>query len=79
MVDKLVDFKSRCPPEMPVCEVIELLRDCVQSRKQGMLKEFGILDVCNVGIVCKEDFRKVLDKYAFRLTDSQVIKEAILQ
>lgn len=73
MIDKLVNYKSKCPPEMLVTEVEEMIRDCVRSRKTAMLKDFKALDMCNVGIVCKDDFRNVLSKFVFRLTDKQVI------
>lgn len=71
MVDKLVKFKSKCPTEMLASEVEEMLRDCIQSRKTSMLKDFKALDVCNVGVVGKDDFRNILSKFTFRLTDSQ--------
>ncbi|GFY62989.1 EF-hand calcium-binding domain-containing protein 6 [Trichonephila inaurata madagascariensis] len=39
-IDKLAHYKSRCPPELPVDEVEEILRECVQSRKTAILKDF---------------------------------------
>ncbi|XP_054717444.1 EF-hand calcium-binding domain-containing protein 6-like [Uloborus diversus] len=71
MVDKLVTFKSRCPPELPVDESEEMLYDCVRARKTGMLKDFKSLDLCNVGVVCKDDVKTVFKKYAFRFNDKQ--------
>ncbi|XP_054717442.1 EF-hand calcium-binding domain-containing protein 6-like [Uloborus diversus] len=70
-VDKLVTFKSRCPPELPVDESEEMLYDCVRARKTGMLKDFKSLDLCNVGVVCKDDVKTVFKKYAFRFNDKQ--------
>ncbi|XP_035227514.1 EF-hand calcium-binding domain-containing protein 6-like [Stegodyphus dumicola] len=71
IVEKLVTYKSRCPPELPIDEVEELLRDCVCARKSAMLKDFKTLDVCNVGVACKDDAKHVLNKYAFRFSDKQ--------
>ncbi|XP_055951550.1 EF-hand calcium-binding domain-containing protein 6-like [Argiope bruennichi] len=70
-IDKLATFKSRCPPELPVDEVEEILRECVQSRKTAMLKDFKALDVCNVGVACKDDARNILNKFSFRFSDKQ--------
>ncbi|KFM59230.1 hypothetical protein X975_23272, partial [Stegodyphus mimosarum] len=36
-----------------------------------MLKDFKTLDVCNVGVACKDDAKHVLNKYAFRFSDKQ--------
>ncbi|GFT80125.1 EF-hand calcium-binding domain-containing protein 6 [Nephila pilipes] len=70
-IDKLATYKSRCPPELPVDEVEEIMRECVQSRKTAMLKDFKALDICNVGVACKDDTRNILNKFAFRFNDKQ--------
>ncbi|KAG8185328.1 hypothetical protein JTE90_008233 [Oedothorax gibbosus] len=70
-VKKLSTFKSRCPPELPIEEAEQMLRECVVSRKTAMLKDFEALDVCNVGVACKEDARSVLNKFSFRFNDKQ--------
>lgn len=53
-------------------EADEMLRDCVQSRKTAMLKDFKTLDVCNIGAVGKDDTKNILSKFAFRFNDKQV-------
>lgn len=58
---------------MPVCEVEELLQESIRSKKTAMLKDFKSLDVCNVGVACKDDVKNLLSKFAFRLTDNQVM------
>ncbi|CAL1284062.1 unnamed protein product [Larinioides sclopetarius] len=70
-IDKLATFKSRCPPELPVDEVEEILCECIQSRKTAMLKDFKALDVCSVGVACKDDARNILNKFSFRFNDKQ--------
>ncbi|GIY16801.1 EF-hand calcium-binding domain-containing protein 6 [Caerostris darwini] len=70
-IDKLATYKSRCPPELPVDEVEEILRECIQSRKTAMLKDFKTLDVCNVGVACKDDARNIFNKFSFRFNDKQ--------
>ncbi|XP_015913325.2 EF-hand calcium-binding domain-containing protein 6 isoform X1 [Parasteatoda tepidariorum] len=70
-VNKLATYKSRCPPELPLDEAEEMLRECVQSRKSAMLRDFKTLDVCNVGVICKDDVRNVFSKFSFRFNDKQ--------
>lgn len=53
-------------------DVIRYVKDIMTNKRELFLKEFEDYDLCNTGSVRKDVLYKILQKYAFRLTDDQV-------
>ena len=53
-------------------QVQEQVREKVTQNFTGFARAFADVDYARIGVVSKDDFRDVLTKYAFRLSDDQV-------
>lgn len=60
---------SKCPGKD---EIMRSVKAAIKAHKEVFLEEFKNHDYCNAGIVRKEVFSKLIDKYVFRLTQEQV-------
>lgn len=57
---------------MPINEVLEQLRETIAAHYYNMVSIFEDMDYGGIGVVTKDDFRGVITKQVFRLTDEQV-------
>lgn len=57
---------------MPIDEVEERLREAVMAHPYNLVQAFKEADFANMGVVSKDDFKSVLNKNLFRLSDEQV-------
>ncbi len=57
---------------MTVDEVQERLHESITTHYYNLAKDFAEVDYAKIGVVPKDDFRAVLQKHVFRLTDEQV-------
>ena len=57
---------------MPIDEVEEKLREAVKAHAYNLTAAFTEADYANLGVVSKEDFKNIINKYLFRLSDEQV-------
>ena len=53
-------------------QVQEQVREKVTQNFSGFARAFADVDYARIGVVSKDDFRDVLTRYAFRLSDDQV-------
>ena len=47
------------------------MRDGVAAHYKEISQAFADIDYAKIGVVTKDDFRQVLDKYTIRMTDEQ--------
>ncbi|XP_046566155.1 EF-hand calcium-binding domain-containing protein 6-like [Haliotis rubra] len=59
---------------MAVDEVQERLQEAVTAHYYNLDRDFADIDYARIGVVPKDDFREVLQKHVFRLTDDQFEK-----
>jgi hypothetical protein len=58
---------------VPIDEVKENLREAVAARVYAFANAFNDIDYATIGVIAKDDFRKVVNEHAFRVSDDQVI------
>ncbi|XP_074648584.1 EF-hand calcium-binding domain-containing protein 6-like [Tubulanus polymorphus] len=63
--------RARTPHPLPIDEVMQLIKESVQARVYHIAKAFNDSDYANIGVVCKEDFKGIMDEHIMRLTDEQ--------
>ena len=57
---------------MNMDQVQQMLREKVTQNFSGFSRAFADVDYARIGVISKDDFREVLSKYAFRLSEDQV-------
>lgn len=67
-------FRSQTPHLMPIDEVEERLREAVKANSHMLTQAFTEADYASLGVVSKDDFRTIIDKNVFRLSDEQYEK-----
>ncbi|XP_052809717.1 EF-hand calcium-binding domain-containing protein 6-like isoform X2 [Mya arenaria] len=67
-------IRSQTPHLMPVDEVEERLREAVSSNPYNIAQAFTESDYANMGVVSKDDFKTIVNKNLFRMTDDQYEK-----
>ncbi|KAL3881564.1 hypothetical protein ACJMK2_027990 [Sinanodonta woodiana] len=67
-------LKDSMPYLRPVDEVHERLQETVSAKLYDLTNAFSEADYANLGVVSKEDFRNILNKHVFRLSDEQFEK-----
>ena len=53
-------------------EVETHLRETVKAHFRPIARAMTDIDYARIGVITKEDFRQVIEKYAMRLSDEQV-------
>ncbi|XP_053398276.1 EF-hand calcium-binding domain-containing protein 6-like [Mercenaria mercenaria] len=67
-------IRSQTPHLMAIDEVEEKLREAVMANPYNLTQAFQEADFANMGVVSKDDFKSVLNKQLFRLSDEQYEK-----
>ncbi|KAL4233424.1 EF-hand calcium-binding domain-containing protein 6 [Mactra antiquata] len=67
-------IRSQTPYLMPVDEMEERLHEAVMARPYDVTQAFQEADFANMGVVSKDDFKTVVNKTLFRLSDEQYEK-----
>ena len=65
-------IRSQTPHLMGTDEVEVKLREAVMAHPYNLAQAFQEADFANMGVVSKDDFKSVLSKNLFRLSDEQV-------
>lgn len=64
-------LRSQTPYLMPIDELEERLREAVMAHPYNLIQAFKEADFANMGVVSKDDFKSVVSKNLFRLSDEQ--------
>ncbi|GBM50795.1 EF-hand calcium-binding domain-containing protein 6 [Araneus ventricosus] len=71
-VKKLTGAQDSVVKKMNNQELLKNVKAAVKAQKANFLEEFQNYDYCNAGIARKEVLTKLINKYAFRMTEEQI-------
>ena len=57
---------------MTLDDIQDKLREAVQAHTYNIAKALAEADYVNLGVISKDDFRTVMDKETYRISDEQV-------
>jgi len=67
------NIRAQTPQMMTLDDIQQNLRESVTSHFYSLARAFSDVDYAGIGVVSKEDFREVIAKNAFRMSDEQVM------
>ncbi|XP_022111865.1 EF-hand calcium-binding domain-containing protein 6-like [Acanthaster planci] len=70
-LNKVEEETSRSPPLYTLEDLQRDLRETVSARFYRFAERFAEIDYAKIGVVCREDFKAVLDEIGFRMNPDQ--------